>query len=182
MSSAAGNVFFDTCTLWNFSVVSRLDLLEKRYGYRARWTETVRYEIEKGANRGDSHLRNVLSAGWLGDPIEFDFDPSELFQVDIIRRALGGTSTNPFQHLAESEILHYIPNYEPTAIFVSDDGPARDYARRRGIITMDSSRVLAECYSYGEIGCPSAYDLLIEMKSKGRNGVNVPATHVAVCP
>jgi hypothetical protein len=51
MSPGVGGVFFDTCTLSNFAIVNRLDLLETRYGYRARWTETVQYEVARTPNR-----------------------------------------------------------------------------------------------------------------------------------
>jgi hypothetical protein len=39
VSPVIGEVIVDACTLWNFAVVERLDLLEVRYGHRGvRWT------------------------------------------------------------------------------------------------------------------------------------------------
>ena len=179
MSAQVGPVLFDTNTLVNFAVVDRLDLLNSHYGHRAIWTETVEIELRRGL-RAEPKIRDILDANWLGDPIEIAGTPDDLEQVDRIRRALGGTAANPMQHLGEAEIISYIQNRAPGAIFITDDLPALDFARRKQLFSINTATVLGECHSYAEIGCPHAYNLLIEMRSKGR-GVRVPAHHSAVC-
>jgi hypothetical protein len=44
----------------------------------------------------------------------------------------------------------------------------------------DSVDVLQECYRKSEVGCPEAYDLLVEIANQDR-GVRVPAHHSDVC-
>lgn len=180
MSPGVGGVFFDTCTLSNFAIVNRLDLLETRYGYRARWTETVQYEVARGA-RANPYLQEVLDATWLGEPIEISGDVQVLTEIDRLRRALGGTNAEPMKHLGEAEIIYYVESTERSGVFVTDDRPALDFARRRGIVVLDSADVLAECYSQDEIACPAAYRLLLEMADRGRS-VRIPPDHLSVCP
>ncbi|WP_123798652.1 hypothetical protein [Amycolatopsis keratiniphila] len=179
MNAQVGPVLFDANTLINFAVVGRLDLLGDHYGHRAKWTETVRLELHRGRH-AEPKIEDILNASWLGKPVEVSGSPSALLQIDLIRRALGGTDAKPFQHLGEAEIIYYIETVNPGTLFVTDDRPALDFAKRRQIFAIDSATVLGECHSYGEIGCPDAYDLLIEMREKDR-GVLVPADHSAVC-
>lgn len=180
MSPLVGGVFLDTCTLSNFAVVDRLDLLDTRYGYRARWTETIRYEVARGA-RKNAFLQKVLDATWLGEPIEISAGPPVLAEIDRLRRALGGTNAEPTKHLGEAEIIYYLETVERAGMFVTDDRPALDFARRRGVVALDSADVLGECYSQDEIGCPAAYRLLEEMADRGRS-VRIPPDHSSVCP
>jgi hypothetical protein len=180
VSPAVGNIIFDTCTLSNFSAVGRLDLLEGRYGYRARWTETIQIEISRG-RKNHAHLQDVLDAAWLGEPIEIDADTAALREIDIVRRALGGSSAEPLQHLGEAEAIYYLQHVEPNGIFATDDQAALDFAKNRGVFAINSARMLAECYQSDEVGCPEAYDLLLAMRREDR-GVWIPADHRAVCP
>ncbi len=180
MSELVRNLYFDTCTLSNFATVGRLDLLERRCGNRARWTETVRYEVSRGLSR-QPYLQQVLDAGWLGTPVEVGGDPKELEEIERIRRALGGGSGDHLRHLGEAEMFHHLENHDVYGVLVTDDRPALDFAGRRGIATMDTVRLLAECHAQGEIGCPAAFDLLVAMSTAGR-GVRVPAHHRLVCP
>lgn len=181
MSAQVGNVFFDTCTLWNFAVVDRLDLLATRYGWRARWTETVSFEVDEAVRFGEISLRRVQEATWLGEPVAVDGDRRALREIELVRQAMGGTNADPLKHLGEAEILYHLQRREPSGIFVTDDRPALDFARRRGTFALDTSQVLAECFAEHEIGCPAAYDLMLEMVAKDR-GVRVPSSHMAVCP
>jgi len=179
--SVAGNVIIDACTLVNFAVVGRLDLLEVRYGHRARWTETIRLEITRGL-RAEPLLQDVLSVTWLGTPLPIAGDVQTLQRIDRIRRGLGARVGDPAtRHLGEAEIIDYLEIHEPSWIFVSDDQPSVDLAKRRGLNAIDTQRVLADCYASGEIGCPDAFSLLLEMLAKGR-GVRVPPDHRHVCP
>lgn len=180
MSARVGNVYFDTCTLSNFAAVNRLDLLEARYDYRARWTETVRREVKKGVP-SCPYLQQILEARWLGAPLEVEGVPAALIEIDNIRRGLGGISATPLQHLGEAEIIYYIENVDPSGTLITDDHSALDFAKARGIATMDTKRILEECYSVGEVGCPDAFHLMQSMHSYDRM-IRVPASHMAVCP
>ncbi|GAA0991510.1 hypothetical protein GCM10009555_078950 [Acrocarpospora macrocephala] len=180
MNAKAGDAFFDANTLQNFAVVDRLDLLKAHYGARIRWTETVRFEVQRGI-RAEPRLQRILDAEWLGDPIEISGDPATLSSIEFIRRGLGGNSVQQLQHLGEAEIIYYLEKVEPGGFFVTDDRPAADFAHRRGITVIDTPGVLSECHSYGEIGCPDAYVLLQAMADNDR-GVRVPADHRAICP
>lgn len=179
MNPRVGDVIFDTCSLSNFSAVDRLDLLEVRYGDRAAWTETIALEVRRGRPKAP-YLQRVLDATWLGDPLEVGSSPAELKAIELLRRALGGESSKPMQHLGEAEIIYLVENRRPGSIFICDDRPAIDFARRRGIHVLDSSAVLADCYAFGEIGCPDAYNLLKDMADSDR-GVFVPPHHRLVC-
>lgn len=179
MSAKVGDVFFDTCSLWNFAVVDRLDLLAARYGYRAKWTETVYEEIRR-ARRHEARLQRVLDATWLGDPLELTFSSTEMGEVELIRRALSAPLAPPTKNLGEAELIWYLERVAVGAVLVSDDRPAAAFAQNRGLRVLDSSTVLAEAYSQGEIACPDAYDVLLAMRGVNR-GVYVPPDHSYVC-
>jgi hypothetical protein len=100
--------------------------------------------------------------------------------VDALRRALGGLPAKPGEHLGEAELIYYLERHRPDSVFITDDRPARDLAVRRQLLTVDTPTVLSECYSYGELGCPDAYELLVQMADRGR-GVRVPHSHTQVC-
>lgn len=182
MSPAIGEVMIDACTLWNFAVVQRLDLLEVRYGHRgARWTEAIQLEISRHV-REEPLLQAVLEAQWLGEPMPVTGNAETLIRIERIRRGLLATpNDSPTLHLGEAEVIDLLETQHPSWMFVTDDQPAGDLARRRGLTILDTPRVLADCYASGEIGCPAAYDLLSEMWAKGR-GVRVPPSHRDVCP
>lgn len=176
-----GYAVIDACTLWNFAVVGRLDLLEALYGQRVRWTETIRLEIARGVG-AEPFLQQVLDAQWLGMPLPIAGDVHTLVRIEQIRRGLGAMlGQSPTLHLGEAEIIDLLETREPSWILVSDDRPAIDLANRRGLSTMDSRSVLADCYASGLIGCPDAFNVLQKMHDAGR-GVRVPPDHRYVCP
>jgi predicted nucleic acid-binding protein len=173
-------VIIDTCTLENFAVTSRMDLLKSHYGIRGCWTETIQYEISRGLP-SEPRLQSVLDATWLGEPIELDCDPAALRLIEQIRRGLGGTKREALKHLGEAEVIYFLEVHAPDWTFVSDDRTAVDFARHRQLNAVDTRQVIADCYSWGEIGCPAAFKLLRAMKAEGR-GVRVPRSHQQVCP
>jgi hypothetical protein len=122
----------------------------------------------------------VLDCKWLGEPIAVEASTQALRDVDLIRRALGGSPTRPTEHLGEAEIIHLLETTSAGAVFISDDRPAASFAKRRGIRVLDSSAVLAECFSFGDVGCPDAYELLMSMADNNR-GVHIPPDHSYVC-
>jgi predicted nucleic acid-binding protein len=163
----------DACTLKNFSVVSRMDVLEKHFTSRARWTEAIQREAGR---------LGLPTLDWLGQALSAGEDIEALIGVDEIRRGLGATRADPATlHLGEAEAIYVLERYHPDWTFVSDDQPAIDFARRRGLTAIDSEAVLADCYDNGLVGCPEAFDLLNSMAVAGR-GVRVPPSHWYVCP
>jgi hypothetical protein len=123
VTSIVGNVVIDACTLWNFAVVGRLDLLETRHGYLARWTETIRLELIRSV-RAEPLLQQVLAAQWLGIAVSIASDIPTLIRIDQIRRGLGATTGDPAtKHLGEAEVIDFLETREPSWIFISDDQP-----------------------------------------------------------
>jgi predicted nucleic acid-binding protein len=164
-SSTDKLIVIDACTWQNFAVVDALWVLEARYAGIASWTEAIRHELQRGV-RVEPHLQRVLDleAGWLGAPLRLDQEGDH--EVDLIRRGLGGDRSAPLQHLGEAEAVRALERASVRQrLFVTDDGPAADFARRRpsNIQVLDAAGVLAEAYSMGDVGCPQAYDLLRAM-------------------
>lgn len=158
-------VVIDACTWQNFAVVDSLWVLESRCGGRAAWTEAVRHELRRGL-AAEPLLHRVLNlqAGWLGTPLRLDQEGDEA--VDLIRRGMGGDRAAPLQHLGEAEAIRALERANVRQrMFITDDGPAADFARRRssGIHVLDAAGVLADAYAMGEVGCPAAYELLKSM-------------------
>jgi hypothetical protein len=101
--TGSGRILFDACTLENFAVVGRLDLLPALYADRSGWTEGIELEVRRGmAER--PHLQALIGAAWLGTPIAVD-DPLAVQQIDRIRQGLGGSPRLPMQHLGEAQSL-----------------------------------------------------------------------------
>jgi hypothetical protein len=174
-------VVVDACTWQNFAVVHGLWVLEARYAGAASWTEAIRYELQRGL-RAEPKLQAVLDLenDWLGAPVRLE--GQSLAQVDLIRRGLGGTGSAPLQHLGEAEAIHFLEQADDRRrVFITDDGPAADFARRRpsGIQILDAAAVLADAFAMGDIGCPQAYNLLEAMWNYPRE-VRLPP-HREVC-
>jgi predicted nucleic acid-binding protein len=182
VSPIIGEVIIDACTLWNFAVVGRLDLLDGRYTHRGvRWTESIQLEIRRHVSE-EPQLQEVLNARWLGVPMAIAGSPQTLRRIELIRRGLLATPADPpTLHLGEAEVIDLLETQHPSWVFITDDRPAGDLAKRRGLAVLDSALVLSECHAAGEIGCPAAYELLSAMAAKGR-GVRVPPNHRVVCP
>lgn len=174
-------VVVDACTWQNFAVIDGLWVLEARYAGIASWTEAIRYELQRGL-AAEPKLQEVLDleSGWLGAPGRLE--GADLGQVDLIRRGLGGTGSAPLQHLGEAEAIRALERAEGRRrIFITDDGPAADFVRRRpsGIQVLDAAAVLADAFAMGDIGCPQAYEMLKAMWNYPRE-VRVPP-HREVC-
>jgi hypothetical protein len=66
----------------------------------------VHYEVERHRDAlPGTCLSDVRSA--LGRPYEFT-DLQDIVQIEDVRRALGGTSRNPLEHMGEAESIHAI--------------------------------------------------------------------------
>jgi hypothetical protein len=158
-------IVIDACTWQNFAVIDGLWVLEARYAGIVSWTEAIRNELQRGL-RAEPKLQDVLNLenAWLGGPVRLEGE--SLSQVDLIRRGIGGAASAPLQHLGEAEAIHLLEQAtDRRRIFITDDGPAADFARRRpsGIQVLDAAAVLADAFAMGDIGCPDAYDMLQAM-------------------
>jgi predicted nucleic acid-binding protein len=173
VSSAAGNAVIDACTLQNFAVVDRIDLLKERFSGHAYWTPAIQYEAGR---------LGISDTGWLGNPIEVGDSVEVTLRIEGLRSALGARRTDPATlHLGEAEAIYYIETHEPSWSLISDDQPAVDFANHRGINAIDTQQVVGDCYEDGKIGCPEAFDLLLAMQAAGR-GVRIPPSHWHICP
>lgn len=118
---------YDSVTLQHFAVAGALPLLSQvhRGAGEPRWSEQVRREVEDGARLLMSHdqCQAVLDFPWLGDAVEGDV-------VETLRlraRLDGGDATD--KHLGEAESI--VIAQATGAVFVTDDGPAYDFAAHR---------------------------------------------------
>ncbi len=163
-------VFLDNTVLCNFASVDRLDLLRSALGGHGRWTAAVAYE----AHRSAAHLPALLGlhmAGGLGEPVEVneDGDPG---RVEHIRRyVFGGTRREPTRHLGEAETSFLILNRAEFAgsWWVTDDGAARDYARRQGITVRQTIYLMTIAVMKCDITADDAFALMHDMAAAGRH-------------
>lgn len=65
MTIAASDVVIDACTLVNFSVAGRMDLLRERFSEHAHWTVAIQHEAT---------LLHLEDTDWLGPPIDISAD------------------------------------------------------------------------------------------------------------
>ncbi|WP_033281922.1 hypothetical protein [Streptomyces sp. NRRL F-525] len=167
--------FPDNTVLCNFAAVDRLGLLEKVLDGRGRWTEAVAAEAGQSM-RYLPTLSQVTAGGWLGEPIEID-DPAETALVDRVRRVVfGGSPSRPLQHLGEAETLVLIEhrNGFADAVWITDDGEAGHYARRKGISVKDTVDIMREAVVDGLVLADAGHRLLIEMEHADRHLRGVP--------
>ena len=179
MSGAPGPVFLDACTLWNFAVVDRLDILFGLFE-AACVTETVVMELRRGA-RDEPALARALATRWLARPVEVCASPTEIAEIELVRRAMGGSPGRPLRHLGEAELIWLLENREIGATLATDDRPAAAFARRRGLAVIDSVDILGAAFRRGVAACPEAYEVLVAMRADHGRGVLVPDDHSAVC-
>ena len=95
----------DNCTLINFAVVDRLDLISSVL-VDAAWLAAVAFETRRSA-RYVPTLDHAACRQWLGEPIETDL-PEDNARVETIRLALGGTRREPLRNLGEAQSIHAI--------------------------------------------------------------------------
>ncbi|MGW5973561.1 hypothetical protein [Streptomyces sp. NPDC055186] len=167
--------FPDNTVLCNFAAVDRLALLEKVLDGRGRWTQAVAAEAER-SSRHWPRLSEVTGGGWLGAPIEID-DPAEIALVDRTRRVVfAGAPSRPLQHLGEAETLVLIEHRGEFAhsVWITDDGEAGHYARRKGIPVKDTVGVMREAVVDGLVMAETGHGLLTAIQQAGRHIRGVP--------
>lgn len=167
--------FPDNTVLCNFAAVDRLSLLEKVLDGRGRWTEAVAAEAERSA-RHLPKLGQVSDGGWLGEPVRIE-DPVEIALVDRLRRLVfNGASARPLQHLGEAETLVVIRHRREFtgSVWITDDGEAGRYARRKGIATRDTVGLMREAVGSRLVTAQEGHRILVAMTSAGRRLRGVP--------
>lgn len=172
-------VLFDNVTLSHFACVGRLDLLERRYGYRAGWTEAVHDEAYRAVNGARvAYMQDVLDASWLRDPIEPPRNRKERTELTRLHIGLNDGVRPPIEHLGEAESIYW--SKREGFVFATDDAGASSFARARGVATLDTVQMLRDCRENAEVGCPEAWGVLQQMLSAGRSVRE--ARHEDVCP
>ncbi|MFN8188056.1 MAG: hypothetical protein U0R69_13385 [Gaiellales bacterium] len=154
---------FDADILRSFAVVNRLDVLEHRYGRRARITIEVREELA-AALQYEPTLGAVLAADSL-------FPPERSFAVDEIERIrlrLGGRSRDR-RHLGEAASIQVA--LEQGWTFATDDRDATRIARALGVATISTPAILRVCAADGMISSAEAYALVNEMREVHGRGL-----------
>jgi predicted nucleic acid-binding protein len=175
-------VFVDSSSLRNFATIGRIDILFAHFGDRLHWVEAVEAEIHLGRYDDDSEKQAILDHKFrLGEPVRF---VEGRRQIEILRRALGGTRRTGEQrkNLGEAQCIFAIEFlHDGRGTFLSDDRNALAMARNRKINCIDTFDVIKNCFDEGLLTCPEPYDLLVEM-SNSRRGVRLPAAHTDICP
>jgi hypothetical protein len=159
--------FPDNTVLCNFASVHSLNLLEAFLDGRGRWVEAVAYEAHESAHV----YRDLHQLGWLGPPIEIT-DPRAIRTIEAIRRAaFAGDAAKATQHLGEAQTCWLIcedPEYSD-ATWITDDRQAFDYAKRRGIRTLDTYDLVSEAVSRTDVTRAAGFALLQDMSATGRH-------------
>lgn len=146
----AAPILYDSVTLQHLSVANLLNILEGLHGGRLepRWVTAVHDEIAVGAS-GFEHCQDVIDFHWLGAPQS----PVNLKDVFRIQRALSSEGDPPTKHLGEA--MSIVMAEEIDGFFVTDDGPAYDFAYRRPSLgagrVSDTCSLLENAVSVGEI-------------------------------
>ncbi|GAB3425802.1 hypothetical protein [Flindersiella endophytica] len=137
--------FPDNTVLCNFAAVDRLDLLRAILAERGRWVEAIAHEARR-SSRIHAGLATIAREGWLGKPISIGAD-FELAEIENLRvHVFGGRSTQPLKHLGEAQtcyILKHWPEFEDSR-WITDDREALRYARRQGIVALDTCDLIDE--------------------------------------
>ncbi|WP_309080640.1 hypothetical protein [Zhihengliuella sp.] len=149
-------LFPDNTVLCNFAAVHRMPLLRDFLRGDGRWTQAVFAEARRSSDFLPA-LSELLSAQWLGEPIEVVDNG-----IERIRRVVfGGTPSEPTRHLGEAETCHLILEHEDYAgaAWITDDRDAYEYAQGKGIQTMDTLYILMALVSDGDLTPEMAHDL-----------------------
>lgn len=167
--------FPDNTVLCNFAAVGQLRLLRDLLDGRGRWTEAVAREAAKSA-RWIPAMADIAADGWLGTPIEISAPDAE--RIEAIRvAALGGSRDAPLRHLGEAQTCFYIKERAgiTESVWITDDEAAYDYGKRIGLLTWDTTTVLAHIVSDGVLSAADALALLRKMQDADRNPRRIPA-------
>ncbi len=144
-----------------------------------RWTETVRSEVLAGIGRPECDA--VLAAAFLGQPYEVSTgDLFEVFTLQVALRDPTDDEHDPARDLGEAETIFAADRLNGE--FVTDDGAAYDFARRRlgPNRVFDTVDLLREVVAHGDITSYEAKLVADAIRSSGRHLRRVhPTTLIA---
>lgn len=153
-------VVLDTGPPSTFARVGRLDLLRERLAGRAILSGEVVAELERGVKAFPA-LQDVLDADWVEIRPPFD-KPDDLILVERLRMAIVGSAHDPRKNLGEAATIILAQKLD--AHVAIDDYDGANLARARGLIVVDSIRLLQESIAMGEISCAEAVKLYEKMR------------------
>jgi predicted nucleic acid-binding protein len=118
-------------------------------GDRACWTEAVREEvIQRGNDSRTECVKQVLRAGWLGDPEVID-DPVEVTEVFRLRDALARDGEHASAHLGECESI--VLARRTGALLITNDCDARALAKSYGVPSVAMWKLLQALVEQGQL-------------------------------
>lgn len=167
----------DNTELCNFAAVDQMPLLRGFLGQRGRVTQAVAREIRQSAQKLAA-LRSLDMEEWFGGAIAIQ-DADESRRVDNIRtQVFGGTTRKPTQHLGESQSLFLILNRSEFSgsTWITDDGEAFRYAKRKGIVTLHTRGILEALVARGELSAQSAFEMCERMQDRDRPLLDPPSS------
>jgi predicted nucleic acid-binding protein len=153
-------VVLDTGPPSTFARVGRLDLLRERLAGRAILPGEVVAELERGV-RAYSALQDVLDADWLEIRPPFD-TPDDLVAVERLRMAIVGSAHDPRKNLGEAAAIILAKKLD--AHIAIDDYDGANLARARGLMVLDSIKLLQESIAMGELSCAEAIKAYEKMR------------------
>jgi hypothetical protein len=160
---------YDAVTLRHFGAIRRFDVLAARCKYTdpPRWTREVADEILRAADIGQPGCHVIVSADWLGAPIEPD--NADLKGIYRIQVGLNEGRQPPTKHGGEAEGIYFAGKLD--GHFVTDDNGAYDFAARRlgpGRVH-DTVDLLREAVGFGEMVHEEVRDIANEVRISGRH-------------
>ncbi|SRR6266568_2280488 len=159
----------DGVTLRHFGIIDTMSLLEARVARcpGPRWTETVWSEVLAGIGRPECDA--VLAARFLGQPYQVSVDDLEgVFRLRIALRDQSDDGDRA-RDLGEAESIFAADRLNGD--FVTDDGAAYDFARRRlgSNRVFDTIDLLREAVAQGEISPGEAQHMANAIRNSGRH-------------
>jgi predicted nucleic acid-binding protein len=180
-------IIFDNTVLSNFALVQAIDLLRRLYEGRAFICRAVWQEIQAGIDsgwkypwlRGRTRLQAVnqaLEEGWLQFPSS-EVNPGE----EVMELRLASEYGQRFG-AGEAESMAYALRRD--WVFATDDGPARRFARERGICLTGTLGILVKATSVEILSLSDADAIHARMIDEGyrsplpyENGISGYLTH-----
>ncbi len=151
------HLFFDTCTLSNFALAGRLDLLTQRYGRRAQVTPEVLAEAIDGIVAGCAELRTVEDAATAG----------RLTLADVLSAQERQIYRGLLRVLSPGEAACISCAKSRGGLVVTDDMTARQCCTENGVECTGTIGILKACVLDGTISPREADEILQTMIEAG---------------
>jgi predicted nucleic acid-binding protein len=161
-------LFPDTTVLINFTIIGRVDLLEKLANGNGRWCLSVSQECARSARIDGLEALNGVR-DFLGDPLEPT--PAELLDTRVLRDRMAAPGDRPTKHLGEAETITIVTSrlLQSRAIFVSDDTDALVHAAARRIKVADTWDLLELAERVGKIAADEHVQYVAALRAGHRH-------------